>query len=496
METLKRLHKWCNGHEWIMILILMVVLFRLPSLVTPNFYGDEEIYFVMGRAWKEGVPLYSAIFDHKPPLIYILAGLFPAVPTFRGMLLVMMILHTVLFSNLAKLFWKGRNQLFYYLSTFVFVVLSTIPTFEGLIVNAELLMMVPLTASIFMLWNKHQEWKWALGAGLMAGLGWLYKIPVAFDALAIALYFYIFSKNKFWDSVKSVVSLPLWSFGVGFVLPLAATFAYYYLKGDGADYLATVLSVNLGYVSSWSSGEWSFNPFRSGLVVRGTLLAAFTLILFLLRNKINKKLLFSSLWLSYALFGALLSFRPYPHYLQEVVPAFSLFVPTLFTLKKLGEWLIVAIIVVAGYLTQQKVGFWGYPTLSVYQNFYKYMNGEMTKTEYQNTFDNADRNYALAGFLNSRLLPKDEIFVWGSDPTVYNLTQRLPTGGKYIVSFHVKDLVKYDYVMQNLKKNKPKAIVIIPESAEFEELVNMIDKEYVEVFDYQLSKIYWRVGSN
>jgi hypothetical protein len=52
-KSLIKLHKWCNHYEWIIFLIILVLVLRLPSLIMPHYYGDEEIYFVMGRAWRE-----------------------------------------------------------------------------------------------------------------------------------------------------------------------------------------------------------------------------------------------------------------------------------------------------------------------------------------------------------------------------------------------------------------------------------------------------------
>ncbi len=482
-----------------MILLIVVALLRIPTLVTPHFYGDEEIYFVMGRAWSEGVPLYEAMFDHKPPLIYIVAGLFSTVALFRGFLLGSMLLHTYLFWLLARKFWGPKNLILAKLSSLVFVILSTIPTFEGHIVNAELLMMLPVTASLLMIWGADEKEQklsptrfWL--AGLVAGIGWLYKIPVMFDVLAIMLFVFVFAKTTMWESIKGIFNRNFWLYGVGFALPLILTFAYYYLKGHGESYLATVFTVNLGYVSSWKSESFTtFNPFKSGLVVRGVILAAYTLGLYLIRKKLDKRLLFGALWAGYALFGALLSYRPYPHYLQEVVPAVSLLVPTLFTTATLWGWIVWSVLVAAAVLTQRDVGFWAYASRPLYLNYYQLIRGEITKEEYRNRFDNAQRNYGIAEYINDRLGPGEQIYVWGSDPTIYNLTATIPSGGKYIVSFHVRDLQKHDYVMENLMKNKPQAVVILPGSDQFDELQGMLLSKYVEVYSYEGANVYWRV---
>ena len=494
MKWLRSLHSWCNRYEWIIFLLLLVLILRLPSLVMPHYYGDEEIYFVMGRAWRTGVPLYKSMFDHKPPLIYILAGLAPTMFLFRGVLLLVMLVHTWLFWKLSQLFWAKTRPFMVYVSTLLFVLLTTLPTFEGLTVNAELFMMVPVTFSILLLWKaKKSDWKRYLLAGLVSGIGWLFKIPVAFDVAAVGLYFLVFERKSFWESVKGLFSFSMLSFLLGFILPLASTFVYYYLKGSGPDYLATVITVNLGYVSSWSTSSYSFNPFKSGLLVRGILLLLFTIGLYFSRKKLDRSLVFASLWFAFSLFGALLSDRPYPHYLQEPALPFALLLPFLFVAENVMSWIVIAILTASIILTQWQIKFGAYPTTSVYQTYWEYVTKKISWSGYMARFDNAPQNYAVAQYLNERLSSADQIYIWGTDPTIYNLTDRLPSGGKYIVSFHVRDLNQYDYTMTHLQAHPPLYIVFFPDAGEFPALTAFISHAYVLAKHIGTAQIYIRL---
>lgn len=494
LKTLKDLHAWCNKHEWVIFLIILVIILRIPSFFMPHYYGDEEIYFVMGRAWHDGVPLYKAMFDHKPPLIYLMAGIAPTMLTFRGLLAVVMVIHTILFAKLAQLFWMKTRPNMAYLSSIIFVLLSTLPTFEGLTVNAELLMMMPVTAAVLILWKaKLSEWKKFALAGLLGGIGWLFKIPVAADMVAIGLYFFVFKQKTLKESLSSLFSRSFLAYAVAFVAPLAMTFGYYYLKGTGPDYLATVVTVNLGYVSSWSTSTYTFNPFKSGLVVRGAVLGVMTLALYLARKKLDKSFVFATLWIIFSLFGALLSARPYPHYLQEIVAPFSLLLPFIFVAENLLTWLFMASLVTISVLVQKQIKFWAYPTVSVYQTYWQYATKQISWNEYLSSFDNATRNYNVAKYLNERLTSDDQIYVWGSDPTIYNLTNKLPSGGKYIVSFHVRDLDKFDYTLENLKTNIPKYILILPEPTQFPGMTALIDHQYLLVKEIDGVDIYIRL---
>ncbi len=499
IKWIRSLHTWCNKHEWTIFLILLTLVLRLPSFVMPHYYGDEEIYFVMGRAWATGVPLYQAMFDHKPPLIYILAGIAPTMATFRGVLALFMVVHTILFVKLAELIWAKTRPKLVYLSSFIFVLITTLPTFEGLTVNAELLMMMPVTGAVLLLWNKRADREVGpyryLMAGLLGGIGWLFKIPVAADMVAIGLYFLVYKKATLREGLASLLSPSFWAYALAFVSPLALTFLYYYLKGTGPDYLATVLTVNLGYVSSWSTSTYTFNPFKSGLVVRGVIVAAFALWLYVVRKKLNPTLVFSSLWLSFSLFGALLSARPYPHYLQELAAPAAIFLSLIFVTENILGWITIGMIFFAGIAIQRTINFWGYPTVNVYTTYFEYVTKKISWDEYLDRFDNAKRNYAIAQYLNERLEESEKIYIWGTDPTVYNLTNRLPTGGKYIVSFHVRDLNQYDYTIANIVKESPKYIIILPGSGDFEALTSLIDEQYVLAKRLEESEIYIRMNN-
>lgn len=492
---IKRVEKWCNEHEWSILLVLLVVGLRIPTLFTPHYYGDEEIYFVLGRAWREGVPLYEAIFDHKPPLIYVMAGIFNTVYLFRMLLMVWMVAHTLIFWKLARLLFAKSKKYLAHAASLLFVILTTMPALEGNIANAELFMMMPVTLSLLMVWSaKEKDWIKFVLAGMVAGIGWLYKVPVVMDVLAIALYLFVFRKPNIKESWRGVWSKGFWGYLVGFALPLLLTFAYYYLKGHGESYLATVLTVNLSYVSSWETSSWAFNPLKSGLVNRGMILGLFTLLLYLLRNRLDRRLVLVSLWLAFSFFGALLSARPYPHYLLQPVVPFALLVPLLLITEKALGWIVVAFLLLWGVWTNRQIGFWWYPNAPIYENFGKFVTGQINKREYLESFDGARRNYQIGEYLKERLAPDDTLYVWGSDAAIYNITKRLPAGGKYIVNFHVHDLQKHEYVMENLRMNKPAYIVILPDTTEFPQLFELLEREYIETLEVERAKVYRRVS--
>lgn len=502
-DYFERFKTWANKHEGLLLLLGLVILFRIPSLFEPHHYGDEEIYFVLGRGWREGVGLYSGVFDHKPPFIYFLAGLARTVFWFRMILLGWMLLHTWLFSLLSNWFWKlsknkwlttKKRKVGEFLSVLIFVVITTLPGFEGNIPNGELFMMMPVTAAfVLLLRTKRPKSKDFFYAGLLMGLALLFKIPVIFDFLALLIYYFFFLKKTLKQGLGELFKSPLWLMVIGLVLPYLVSLGYYYIIGIGPDYLRASLLVNFGYTSSYTTSSQEFNPLASGLFVRGMIASGFTLILYILRKRLNKGLLFAGLWLTWSTFAALLSARPYPHYLQQPAVAFALLAPLIFVLEYAVDWLIVAFFVITGIITQQTIKFWYYPTVSYYQNFIRIISDKISQEEYIATFSNSRLNFAVADYLNERMVKDSSIYIWGTDTSIYNLTDTLPTGGKYIVSFHVRDWVAYDEVMENLNANMPNFIIVLPDPIDFPELFEWIEDNYIQTINIEGALVYHRI---
>ncbi|HAP37289.1 TPA: hypothetical protein DCQ19_00195, partial [Candidatus Shapirobacteria bacterium] len=112
-----------------LISVLFFILLRVPSLYEPNWYGDEGIYLVLGQAIRKGLLLYRDIHDNKPPLLYYAAALSQNVFGFRLLLSLLMIPTIYFFYRLIKQLVQNENIV--KLSTFLFLIITSVPTFEG-----------------------------------------------------------------------------------------------------------------------------------------------------------------------------------------------------------------------------------------------------------------------------------------------------------------------------------------------------------------------------
>ena len=457
-------------YEGLILILALVFLLRLPSWYEPYWYGDEGIYLVLGQGLRQGLVWYRDLHDNKPPLLYLLAAIAGNVFYFRLILTIWFGATVVLFFKLMQ--WLlPKSPRAWYIATLALVGLTTV--FEGNIANAEIFMALPIIAGMLLLLSGRRY----LLAGLMFSLAFLLKVPAAFDFAAAIL----------WLAALPAIALAT----AGFTLPILATLIYYSIVGGFEPYLRSALLQNVGYLSSWGGSN-------QGLLLRAAGLTIGLIVFWILAAKWRLEAKFKLIvaWFLLALFGALLSARPYPHYLiQPAIPAAIL----------LGWWwsaswrikkILVALgfVAVASYLA---VGFWQYPVLDYYQNFLSYAFGQRERLAYWRYFDErVPQTYALADYLKQTTLSSDRVFIWGDEPMVYALARRLPPG-RYTVAYHIVDFDGYQETLNALELNPPK-VVIIPtyEERPFPGLKEKITKDYVYVTQIDQALIYRKLNGD
>ena len=301
-----------------MFYAILFFLLRLPSLFEPYWYGDEGIYLALGQALRHGLLLFQQIHDNKPPTLYYLAALAQTVFGFRLLLFLVMIPTIYFFYRLAKNFLSPSLAKY---STLLFLVLTSIPLLEGNIANAEVFMLLPTILAVYIFY-KYSSFsglpaKALVSIGLLLGFAFTIKVPVAFEAVFLGLWLLIFQKSK----IKN-----LFIFSLSFLVPIFTYLVYFAIRGALQPFLFAALLQNFGYLSSWSTGSQQAAVASGGLFGRGIILLIIWAFSFFLyhRQIISKNLFFLSAWFAAALFGALLSGRPYPHYLIQVLPPLCL----------------------------------------------------------------------------------------------------------------------------------------------------------------------------
>ena len=233
-----------KGIWWLLLICVVFLLLRLPSLVEPHWYGDEGIYQVVGHALNNGEILYKDIWDNKPPLLYIIyalvdGDLFGAktISLFFGLGSV------VGFYFLSLKFFKKSIPVF--ISTLIFAVLFGAPVIEGNIANAENFMLLPIIIAAYIIFSNHESKnnKGVVIAGILLSIALILKIVAVFDFVAFAIFISIMG----FENKRNVIH-DLILFGAAFISLLVFATVYFLLVGAFPDFISAVFVQNVSYV--------------------------------------------------------------------------------------------------------------------------------------------------------------------------------------------------------------------------------------------------------
>lgn len=458
------------------MLLLVVLLFRIPTFFEPYSYGDEMIYLSLGEAVRQGIPLYKGIHDNKPPLLYLTAAVSGSLFWFRAILAVWSLVTIFIFWKFVELLFPKNTRL-QKVATVIFAALTTLPLLEGNIANSELFMMGPTILGFMLLLSKKLSWKKTLTAGLLFSVATLFKVPAAFDIPAIIFYWLATSKFTL-QNIQKITKRTILVV-IGFATPILLTLFWYYAQGAFVEYFVAAFGQNIGYLSSFRPDDVQ-EPFlvKNGpLLLRGFLVGSAFLILFVVRKKVSKQFLFLSAWLILTTFAVTLSERPYPHYLIQSVPPLSMLVAMLFASKTIEQVLVIFPITMF-LAAPVYYKFWHYPSIPYYVRFVHFATGNLSQTQYMSSFGgNVVKDYKIAEYLTRVTNKSDKIFVWGDNATIYALSKRLPPI-RYVADYHIKDFSTGTDTVEALRNNLPEYIVLLPNSDPFNELSDLLFSNY------------------
>lgn len=498
------------------LLLVLVLLLRIPNLFEPYWYGDEGIYLTLGQSMNKGALLYTEIIDHKTPLIYYLARVQTQL-NFRLLNIAWMLVTTTSFYYFAKKLTDSVPQST--LAGIIFVLLTTLPWLEGHIPNGELFVL-GFVLTGFLLISKTPYFEkfldnksytatsasaknllFLFAGGILISLGILTKVPAILDFGAILAVGYFatlnqvrlstifkLNKTKFRQILATFYQIvPL---AIGVLLPIVLSVAYFVLIGSGQDYLDFGLLYNFRYAGSWQLPfENQFLLFSFSLPGKVLYLLFFVLLLTLLKRYLKPALQFTILWFIAALIAATLSNRPYPHYFIQLVPPLALLITlTLSNLRRLIKYsknkvsslnsTLLGLITLSLFVaTMLLLEFRPYAVTSYYQNWYQLVSGKISKEEYRQRFDwLMNDNYKAAPIINAA--GGNDLFIWGTNPMLYALTQKQPTG-RFTVAFHIHDFDAYGETMRDVVKKNPPFIVVMKNEKPLPELNNYLLYNYI-----------------
>jgi len=470
---------------WVVGVLAIVFVLRIPSFFEPYYYGDETIYLTLGQGVRQGLTLYKNVYDNKPPLLYLTAAVAGNLFWFKIILAFWSLFTVAFFFKLAKLVLKSEAAV--KISTVFFALLTTIPLLEGNTVNAELFMIGPSIVAFLLLLDEKLTSKKIFFAGFLFGIATLFKVPALFDAPVIVFYWLITRGLTDWKKVLKDTLILL----SGFLFPMLLTFIWYLGKGALPEYIKAAFLQNVGYLSSFRPGDVQ-KPFiirNAPLLIRASIVLAGSAVLWFFRKRLSKKFVLFCLWTLFALFAVTLSERPYPHYLIQAVAPIS-FLLTMFFTEKSFEQALVVLPLALTLLVPVHYKFYNYSTYAYYLRFVNFASGKTDKPTYFSGFaSTVNRNYEIANFLVRSSLLGDRVFMWDTDSaTVYALSRRLPPI-KYVVDYHINDYSNKNEAAKQIETNLPKFIILTAQYP-YPELGGLVKEKYILIQQIEDASIY------
>lgn len=474
---------------WVVGILVLVLILRIPSFFEPYYYGDEMIYLTLGQGVRHGLTLFKEIHDNKPPLLYLTAAVAGNLFWFKAILAFWNMLTVAFFYKLAAKLFVNNNKI-QKISTFIFAILTTIPLFEGNIVNSELFMIGFTIIALYTLLNGDLNFKKIFFAGTMFGIGALFKIPAAFDLPVVVIYWLIITNFKDWKKViKNTLIL-----GLGFIVPILFFFAWYFAAGALPEYIKAAFMQNVGYLSSFRPGDIQ-KPFyirNAPLLIRAGIVFAGIVVLYLFRKKLSKYFVLFCVWTLLGLFAVTLSERPYPHYFVQVLVPISFFLGMIFAKKTIEQSLVVIPLAIS-FFVPVYYKFYYYQTGSYYMRFINFATGNINKAEYFSSFaSTVNRNYKISDFIVTSSMPSEKIFMWDPDSAiVYALSRRLPPI-KYVADYHIYDYSNPNDVVKQLTSNPPK-FIILTSNHPLPNIYSLLKSKYILISQIENADIYSRM---
>jgi hypothetical protein len=175
--------------QWYFFVGLCCIFSVIPRiiLIDTQVDWDEELYFQIGRNWSLEVLPYRDIFDHKPPIVYLIFKLFSIDGISMAFVRATFLL--ILVSSSFRLWWVLRDRLnMFFMPTFLLVLSA--PGIAG--TNTEILYIpfIMLFVSEFVAGHR-------ILSALAAAIALNIKYTTGLDILGASLFLF-FLKNEDW----------------------------------------------------------------------------------------------------------------------------------------------------------------------------------------------------------------------------------------------------------------------------------------------------------
>lgn len=316
---------------------------------------DESTYLVMADQLLNGGVLYKDVIDIKPPGVFFI---FSLIQVLFGKSIFMVRLFAALvvgtggyFVYLTKRNWESpvlpsviAGAVFVFMFNFYF----------GFSANTEIFFVFFTALGIWAYSKIEKGTRYYLYSGLFLGLGFLVKLHVAFDALALGLFILIGglllreAKVTIWKCTQLTI---------GFLIPFALAHLIFLMMGYYEYYHFITYEAPFNYSAVRDSAVLA-KYFKDGMITYLPFILMGTVGFFAMKRRKNSRvhwlllLMFGLEWLAIIATG-----KPHPHYWLQLTLPVALLAGSMFENEKVLSFFskkavkIVCTILAAGYFT-------------------------------------------------------------------------------------------------------------------------------------------------
>ena len=388
---------------WAGLIAITVAFAHLPSFVHRLLDGDEAIYASIAALMNTGAPLYGAGgVDNKPPgVLWVYAAAFQAAGTYQ-MTAVHAVGLAVILATCLLLFFIGRDlggARTGLLAALFYGVLTAAGNPRLLATNTELLMMLPLTASVLLMLRR--RWMWS--GLLLVAAGAFRQVAAVNVLLAVA--------GILWLEPGENRRRAALQFAGGIAAGLAAGALALLLTGSLAGFWRWTVSTLYGYASTnwipsfvWLRAKDSIVPFVVDMAVLWIAAIAFATRW----RHIDVKERLVVVWLTVAMVGSVVAGHLSWHYFIQAMGPLAVAAALAFERLTLRRWVVA---VAALGVLLPSVGWWAYD-----------MSADPLTYDFSAP---VQQHQSVAAYIHEHTTPGQRVFVWGDWPALYVESDRL-----------------------------------------------------------------------
>lgn len=419
------------------------MLLRLPTFFEPPWHTDEGIFAAVAQGVVSGGRLYADAWESKPPLFLgtylLLRELFGAgvLPLRLAVTAAALGTAVAVFCIGCRLGGRGTGIG----AAVLLAVLLGVPFWDGNLALTEAFVILPTALAVLtVLRQEERRGPSATGlilAGLLFGAAFLIRQTAVLAALAVLIWLAL--RGRPW--LRS--GLLLGAGAAAAVLPVVGGFAAF---ASFRWFWDANVGFFFDYVPSGRELSWHLRP----LVTLPPLAAVAALATYRRRGEAPRWGL-PALWFVFMLTAALITGRPYPHYLLPAFPPLTLLAaltaphlrPSWRPRREHWPALSLALTVALLWLTVVRGEFGGNPLATqhtkagYYLNFAGWALGLKSRAAYNDYLDRrVNLTLSLAAELRRLGARGEKLYVWGEYPWLYSLTGARPAT-RYMTSFYV-----------------------------------------------------------